>query len=269
MDFYKYDDYKEALKLFIRSKGPSSRGTFKNIAEFLGVNPTLVSQILSGPRHFSEEQIFSVCEFLGLSKLESQYLLVLVQIERAGTVKLRNHYLSVRDQIRKNATQVSARVPKTRELSETEKAKFYSTYLYSAIQIATSLEQGVTFDFICQRFNLSPPRAREIVNFLIEAQLVIEKEGRFSPGTSFTHLDKKSPFVNKHLTNWRLKAIDAATEATEQELFYSLNFSVSKKDFQVLRDQMVRVIQEFLDVVKASPSEDVAQFNLDLFWVKR
>lgn len=269
MDLFKYDDYKETLKLILRSKKGSSRGAFKNIAAYLGVNPTLVSQILSGPRNFSEEQIFSVCEYLGISALESQYMLVLVQIERAGTVKLKNHYVSLRNNIRKQAEQVSSRVPKTRDLSDAEKAHFYSSYLFSAIQIATSLETEVNFDFIVQRFQLTPARAREILDFLIETDLVREKNGRLLPGTNYTHLDKSSPFLHKHLSNWRLKAIDAASDRTEEEMFYSVNFSVSKKDFAVLKTMMVQVVQDFLNVVKPSPCEDIAQFNLDLFWVKK
>ena len=269
MDLFKLDDYKEALKLIIRNRATGSRGAFKNIAEYLGVNPTYVSQVLSGSRHFSEEQIFSACEYLGTSQLEAQYLLILVQIERAGTFKLKDHFIKLRGQMRQQASKVSSRVPKTRELSETENATFYSHYLFSAIQIASSLDERVTFDFICKRFNLAPGRARKILDFLVDTQLILEMEGQFKPGTSFTHIDKSSPFALKHLSNWRLKAIDAAAEMSDEEMFYSVNFSVGKKDFEVLREKLVILIQDFLNIVKNSPSEDIAQFNLDLFWVKK
>lgn len=267
MDLFKFDDYKEALKIYLRHKGV--KGAFKNIAEYLGVNPTLVSQILSGPRNFSEEQIFSVCEYLGIPKLESQFLLTLVQIERAGTFKLKNHYLGVRDQLRQKAVLVENRVLKTRELSDAEKAQFYSDYLYSAIQIATSLEDHIDFDFLVKRFQIKPAQAQAIVDFLLETNLIKAKEDRFVPGTNFTHLQKNSPFVHKHLTNWRLKAIDSARDATEEEMFYSVNFSIAKKDFKILRDKMTQVIQDFMKIIEPSPAEDIAQFNIDLFWIKK
>ena len=269
MEIFKHSDYKQALKICIRSKGANARGTFKNIAEYLGVNPSVVSQILSGTRHFSEEQIFTVCEYLGISNLESQYLLALLQIERAGSVKLKNHYTQLREQLRKQSEQVSSIVPKTRELSDAEKAIFYSHYLYSAIQIATSLDTEVNFDFITRRFQLSPARAHEILDFLTSANLVKDKNGKLTPGTSYTHLEKNSPFVSKHLTNWRLKAVDAASDKTDDDVFYSVNFSVSKKDFKLLREIMMKVIEDFMAVVKPSPCEDIAQFNLDLFWLKK
>ncbi|MFZ3228710.1 MAG: TIGR02147 family protein [Pseudobdellovibrio sp.] len=269
MNLFEQDDYKEALKLIIRGKGKSHRGAFKNMAEYLGVHATLISQILSGSKDFTEEQIFSVCEFLGIAKLDSHYLWILVQIERAGSVKLKNHYMELKEELRKQALQVSKRVQPNREISDKEKTIFYSSWIYSAVQVASALEVKVDFEFICRRFNLAPSRARSILDFLIKTQLVNEKEGIFTAGTTSTHLEKKSPFVVKHHTNWRLKAIEAAENLSDEELIYSANFSISKKDFTKLREEMVQVIQKFLEVVKDSPAEEIAQFNLDFFWLSK
>jgi uncharacterized protein (TIGR02147 family) len=268
MNIFEFDNYKEAMKLHIRNRQGASRGALKNMAEYLGVHPTLISQILSGSKDFSEEQIFSACEFLGLPVLETQYLWVLVQIERAGSVKLKKHYTEMREQLKKKAMQVSTRLETNRSLSEAEEATFYSSWLYSAIQVLTTLEQKVDFEYVCNYFRVSPSRAREILDFLTKIQMVREVEGRFLPGATSTHLGKQSPFIRKHHTNWRLKAIEACEELTDDELMYSGNFSISHKDFEKLREEMVQVLQKFAQLVKNSPGEDVAQFNLDLFWLK-
>jgi uncharacterized protein (TIGR02147 family) len=269
MNIFEQNDYKEALKLYIRKKGKAKRGTYKNLAEYLGVHATLISQILSGSKDFTEEQIFSACDFLGISKLETQYLWILVQIERAGSVRLKNHYVELKDQLRNESLQLSNRVQRNHELTESEKAIFYSSWLYSVVHVATTLDRKVDFEFICERFHLAPAKAREILDFLIQIQMIKEKEGRFLPGTTSTHLEKKSPFIVKHHTNWRLKAIEATENLLDEELIYSANFTISKKDFARLREDMVQVIQNFLSVVKDSPAEDIAQFNLDFFWLKK
>ncbi|MGZ3806009.1 MAG: TIGR02147 family protein [Pseudobdellovibrionaceae bacterium] len=268
MNIFEHDNYKEALKLYIRKKGKANRGAYKNLAEYLGVHATLISQVLSGAKDFTEEQIFSVCDFLGIPELETQYLWILVQIERAGSIKLKNHYIGLKEKLRKQALQLSNRIQKNRELTETEKAIFYSSWIYSAVQVATTLERRVDFEFICERFHLEPSRAREILNFLVQIQMIKEKEGRFFTGTISTHLENKSPFIFKHHTNWRLKAIEAAENILDEELFYSANFTISKNDFSHLREEMVHLIQRFLATVKDSPAEEIAQFNLDFFWIK-
>lgn len=268
MNIFEQDDYKVALKSLISSKGIEGRGSFKKLAEYLGVHATLVSQILSGSKDFTEEQIFSACEFLGISKLECHYLWILVQIERAGSLKLKNHYEELKDQLRKQALQVTNRVQKNHELTEAEKAIFYSSWVYSAVQLATTLEKSVDFNFICKRFHLSPAKAREVLDFLIGTQLISEKDGIFSSRMIITHLEKNSPFAVTHHTNWRLKAIEAAQNLSDEELIYSVNVSLSKENFIKLREEMVQVIQSFLKVVHDSPAEDIAQFNLDLFWIR-
>lgn len=269
MNIFEYDDYKEALKLFIRSKGDRPKGLSKNIAEYLGVHATLVSQIMSGSKDFTEEQIFSVAEYLGVPKLESHYLWILVQIERAGSVKLKKHYIELKEQLRNQALRVSSRISKERELTEAERAIFYSSWIYSAIQVACTLDTRVDFDFICARFRISQGKAREILDFLVKIRMVIEKDGVFTPGSNSTHLEKNSPFIVKHHANWRIKAIEAAEDLTDEELIYSANFSVSKNDFKKLREEMVQVIQKFLIIIKDSPAEELAQFNLDFFWIKK
>ncbi|MGZ6442019.1 MAG: DUF4423 domain-containing protein, partial [Pseudobdellovibrionaceae bacterium] len=83
------------------------------------------------------------------------------------------------------------------------------------------------------------------------------------------HLENKSPFIAKHHTNWRLKAIEATENLLDEELIYSANFTISRVDFVRLREEMVQLVQRFLTVVKDSPAEDIAQFNLDFFWLKK
>ncbi len=234
------------------------------------MHATLVSQVISGSKNFTEEQTLSVCEFLGIPKIESQYLLTLVQIERAGTVQLKNHYVEFKKQIQKKSLQVSQRVKKNRDLTESEKAVFYSSWIYSAIQVSTTLlNETVDFTFICDRFNLDQAKARKIINFLIDTQLIREKEGLYTAGATSTHLDNESAFIVRHHANWRIKAIQSSENLNDTELMYSANFSVSKKDFNRLREEMIQTIQRFLSIVKDSPAEDIAQFNLDFFWIKK
>ncbi|MGZ3793506.1 MAG: TIGR02147 family protein [Bdellovibrio sp.] len=265
MNIFEQDDYKTIIKYWIRSKIENRRGAFKNLAGYLGVHATLVSQILSGTKDFSEEQLFATCEFLGIPKLESRYLWILLQIERAGSVTVKKHYVELKEQLQQQAMQITHRIEKDRVLTETEKAVFYSSWIYSAIHVATTLEKKIDFEFICTRFQIHPAKAREIINFLIEIQMIKEKEGRFYPGTTSTHLETSSPFIGKHHTNWRLKAIEASENLRDDELMYSANFSISNKDFKLLREELVQVIQRFLKIVKDSPGEDIAEFNLDFF----
>lgn len=268
MSIFLYENYKEALKYVIRSQSANKRGVFRRLAEHLGVHATLVSQVISGNKDFTEEQLFSVCEHLGIGQLEKQYLWTLLQIERSGSSEIKKHYLELKSNYKKKSLKISNRSYSKKELSDLDSAIFYSHWIYSAVHLATTLNKSVDIQEICNRFSLEPKKAREILNFLIQANLVHEKDGCFKASTLSTHLHSDSPFLNKHHTNWRLKAIQSSESLTEEELMYTATFSVSKKDFVQLREILMETIKKFLQVVKESPSEELAQLNIDCFWLK-
>jgi uncharacterized protein (TIGR02147 family) len=268
MNLFEQDDYKEALKTIMDARKATQKGQSRKLAEYLGVHPTMVSQVMTGNKDFTEEQIILVCEFFYLPKLDSQYLLVLLQQERAGSKKLKNYFQELKEQVRKQALQVSHRVDKNRQLSEGEKSVFYSSWLYASIHLLTTLDKTVYFDDICKKLNLHPSKGREVLDFLIQIQMVVEKDGVFSSGPVATHLESNSPYLIKHHTNWRLKAIQTSESLTEEELMYTANVSLSKKDFALLREEFMQMIQRFVSVVKPSPAEDIAQLNLDFFWIR-
>jgi hypothetical protein len=63
--------------------------------------------------------------------------------------------------------------------------------------------------------------------------------------------------------------MEAAERLTPDEYMYTGNFTISKKDFLSFREELVQVTKRFLDTVKETEPEDLAQFNIDLFWLRR
>jgi uncharacterized protein (TIGR02147 family) len=267
MAIFEYDDYKPYFRDLIQSKGTAGRGEYRRIAETLNVHPTMVSQILSGEKEFTPEQIIRLAKHYGLGKTEGKYLILLVEIARAGSVELKNELIEMKEEIQKKSQQLAHRLQASKELSDQQKAIFYSSWVYSAVQIATSLERKVDFEYLCNRFNLSTDRVRDVLDFLKETGLIVEQDGILKPGVKSTHLPKGSPLSIKHHANWRVKAIEKAENLRDEELMYSVNISLSQEDFKKLRESMVEFIQKFLKTVHASPAEEVAQFNLDFFWL--
>lgn len=262
MSFYQQDNYKALIRDGL------GHGQAKKLADYLGVNPSLVSQVLSGPKDFTEEQTVLVCEFLGFSKLESRYVLALVQVARAGSVKLREVYEETLRALRQEATDLSKRVSVTRELTDAEKTRFYSSWIYAAVQLCATLDQPQHFKDVCARFNLRADEAQKIVSFLIEIGMLIDTGRAYRPGPIITHLEKSSPYVANLHRNWRLKAVQHIDTLAQDELMYTCNFSVSRDDFAKIREEFLVMIQKFLKTAQASPAEEIAQFNLDLFWVR-
>lgn len=168
------------------------------------------------------------------------------------------------ERLKKDALKLVNRVDTAKKLTELEKSIFYSSWSYATIHISCLLEKSLSPLQISERFNLPLFRVQEIIHFLIDQGLLkLDSEGKFQPGSTSTHLPKGSPHLIKHLTNWRLKALERVENVKDDELMYSTVVSLSVDDFNKLREGLVQHIQEFLKTVKDSPSHSMAQLNID------
>lgn len=263
---FNFQDYRSFLKNYLKEL-PKSHGVLKTWAAHLNVHSTLVSQVMMGQREFTEEQALELCDFIGLGSLEKDYLLELLRLERAGTNNLKKYHQTKLKELEKKALKLSERIETERKLTEQESSIFYSSWIYSAIRLSCSLESGLTIDEISEKLSVPRSQILSAIEFLRSSGFVKQNGARFEIGTQYTHLGKGSPYLNRHHANWRIKALQKIDHLTDQELMYTAPFSISEKDFNVLREQMVAVIQDFLKTVKASEGETVACLNLDLFKV--
>lgn len=267
MSIFEFTDYKIFIKQTLRNRGTFGRGSMARLAEYISVHPTFISQVLSGSKDFLEEQALPISEFLGLNESEQEYFLILVQIERAGSKKLKDYFRKRRDHIRTSLQKIENRVQNYRTLTDAEKSRFYSNWQYSAVHLMSTLEGEVSFHQVCQRLKISPQKCRKIIDFLTQINLVVESNGTLSPGFQNTHLENDSDFVSQHHRNWRLKAIEKIESLTSEELMYSVNVSLSKEDFAKMKELLSATIIQFIKTVQTSPAEDIALLNVDFFWI--
>jgi uncharacterized protein (TIGR02147 family) len=270
MSLFKESDYKAFLKKYLANLPKRGRGEIGRMAQYLRVSSTLISQILSGNKHLSLEQAEGIAEYLALPALEADYFILLVHHERAGTVALKKYYDEKIKNLKDQALKVVNRVEAKKSLTDIERAVFYSSPLYAGVWLFTSVgKDGKSIDDIMKRFDLPRVKILEIIKFLVETQLCIEKNGYYTMGGQSTHVEQGSPHLLHHYRNWRLKAIEQSENLNEEELMYTAAVSLSKKDFEILREEMVSFIKSFLKRTHESPAEEVACFNMDFFWIKK
>lgn len=269
MSIFNFVDYRSFLRSHIENLPKNGRGEINRIASFVGVHPSLLIQVLSDTKNVSLEQAQLLCDYLGFTNQETDYFLCSVQLQRAGTVKLRAYFKENLNRLKNASIELSQRVRQDRNLTEEEKSIFYSHWLYAAIWLQTSLATGQSLDGIVDKFQISRERATQILHFLVDTQLCVSEQGRFRMGPQSIHLARGSVHISKHHTNWRLKAIDASDRIEPEELMYTAPISVSKSDFEKIRSRLADVIKEVTDVAIKSEAEQIACFNLDFFLIKK
>ena len=264
-DFGKYTDFlHDYLKLL-----PKSHGVMRKWAEQLGVHTTLISQVMNGHRHLSTEQGLELCKYLGLPQVDREYFIELVLLERAGTESLKNYHQSRLNQLQEKQKKLSERLKEEKKLNDQESAIFYSSWLYSAVRLCCSIGEGKTIDQLIEMTDLPREKILGCLEFLISSSLLKFDSGFYKLGTQSTHLSKESVYLSRHLINWRSRALLKIDDVSESEFMYSAPFSISQDDFEKLRTELLKFVENFLKAVKNSNPEIVACLNLDLFKITR
>jgi uncharacterized protein (TIGR02147 family) len=269
LNVFDYSDHRQFIKDWIAEARRAKTSNLSKLAEVIQVHPTYLSQALAGNKDLSLEQAAFLSRHFQFTKLEQEYFFVLLQLDRAGTQLLKDLLLEKKKEIEAERNKLDRRFEKHRQLSTEQRAKYYSSWIFAAVWNTTSIGGGQTLNQIAERFLVSRARAEEILSFLVAAGLCHETKGVYSPGESHVHVSNESPFVMKHHSNWRLKAMNQMDGRNSSELFFTAPAAISKKDFEVIREKLNFMIKEFVEIAKASESEELICLNIDFFRASR
>jgi uncharacterized protein (TIGR02147 family) len=236
------------------------------MAAATGVHSSVLSQVFQGHRDLTQEQAFAISEYFGLSDEESDYLILLVQKERAGTPSLRKYMERRLAAARSEADLISKRVSKSKDLSIGRQAVFYSNWFYSAIRMLVSIPAFQTVESLESRLRISRSQLMKALKFLIEAGLCKERNGRYFLESKSTHLPAESPLAARHHGNWRVKAMERYPSlAQKTELAFTAPISLSKADVLRIRAKILEFIEEVCEISDPSVPESAYCLNIDWF----
>lgn len=261
-DFY---EYRAFLREWIEEAKSRKASNLSRLAETLGVHSTFLSHVLSGSKNLSLEQATVLSEHLNQTKIEREYLFALLQLEKAGSHSLKKYWQERIQEIITEKNKMHRRFDKHHELTDADRAIFYSSWLYAAALLASSIDDGQSLDQIAETLNLSREKTDEIIQFLVKVGICKESKGIFTLGETHVHISNESPFVVKHHTNWRMKAVQKMDSRTNEELFFTSPMSIAKKDFDAIREKINFAVKEIIDVAKESKAEEIVCLNIDFF----
>lgn len=259
---FEHDDYKKYLNSWLEHL-PKRHGELSKIATFLGVKNSLLSQIFGGSKHISLEQGLKLTNYLGLSDLEREYFILMLEENRAGTKALEDYFQKQRLKLRSRSKKLSLRLPTDQALSESDQAIFYSTWHYSAIRLLSSIPGFDNESAIAEKLQLSRRSVRERLEFLLRTGLCVEKNGKLQIGPSYTHLPAESPLVIRHHQNWRQKSLHHMEKMRTHDLCYSAPLTISYKDRDRVRERITSLLTEIKEIVKKTEPETLMCLGID------
>lgn len=264
MSVFEHQNYKNYLKNIFTIDG-SGRGMRSKLAKHIGCQSGFISHILNGHVNFSLEQTLKVSDFLEHDEEQSEFFMLLVQFERAGSADLKNHFHKKIEEIILKRQKIKERIKVASDLDEKDYLIYYGHWYYSAIHIATSIDTLQTVSSLSNHLSLPNTVVKSVLKFLVSKGLVEEEGERYCIGKARIHVDRDSPLFIKHHTNWRLEAIKALEKEKEGGLHYSGVISLSYHDVQRIREILLGSIEASEKILVESPEETLASISLDFF----
>lgn len=265
---FTFSSSREYLRAYIDSLPKKGWGEIQRWSEQLGVQTSYISQVLSGSKNFNTEYALRLGKYIGLVGMELDFFILMIEKERAGTVEAQDYFASKMNAMKKDSRSLSNRVVKDRALTDEEMTIFYSSWMYSAIRLYCSVSGGRTIHQISEYFDVPKEECSQIMTFLVGSGFCTKKGEKYQMGTQKTHVDRKSPHVRRHWMNWHVKGLTRFENLDESELIYSAPFSISRKDFEILREDLAVFIKKFVEKVGNTEPEEVAFLNIDLLKVR-
>lgn len=269
MSIFNYQDYRKFLKSKLGDRPDRRSGARSRLAKHLGCHTTFVSHVLQGRADFSPEQALALTTFLDLDELESEYFVLLLQWQRAGTVQLQAYYHSKIERLRHERQVLKNQLEDLDELDTLKRAQYYSHWLYAAIHMIVDIPEFQTVSAIAAGLKISDSRALEVLQELERMQLIEHHQGLYQTGKVQLHLGSDSSEIRKHHTNWRLRALDSLDRNLKDEFHYSGIFTLSRDDFDVLKMILSKNLKSMIKTIQESNPEDVCSLNIDLFRINQ
>jgi uncharacterized protein (TIGR02147 family) len=260
-------DYKHYKPYLLSKVGPKNTrlGIRGAMARALKCQSTYISQVLYGRAQLSLEQGELLSEFLGHSRDENHYFLLLIQRDRAGTKRLEKYFTDQIEDIIARRLVLTERLGSKNQLTKEAQSIYYSSWHYSAVHVALTVPELRTAKALSQFFRISLKRIKDVLDFLSNSGLANKVGDEYQVGDVQIRLGNSSHNIIKHHTNWRNQAIESLDREQPTDLHYSGVVSLSKKDVIKIKNQILEFIKETIDTIRKSEEEAVYSYCIDFF----
>ena len=249
IDIYQFQDYRLFLKAWVKHQ-KNSWGLWARLSKAANCQPAYFTQAM---------------KYLNLNQQETEYFLLLLEYQRAGTKNLSTFYFKKISNIQKERQDLSNRLKRKNVEVTLDANLYYSTWYWSALHVITTIPEFQTTQSIAQKLCIPIETATRCLKSLEEQGLITQDSNRWKWISGDIHIPKNSPLIGMHHKNWRDKAVQDSLEPKTEGIHYTTVSSLSKKDFDLLKEKILEFIDETAKITGPSKEEELICFTCDLF----
>jgi uncharacterized protein (TIGR02147 family) len=266
MTIFHFDNYKELLSHKVNDKR-NERGYMSKLAQFAGIHSSFLSQVLRGQVNLSSDQALAFCEFWDFDESETDYFLTLVQMERAGTAKLRQKLRKDLVRMRHENQHMRLHSPKEsipdKDLTLDQSHFIWSDWYHVAVLEALHIPELRTAEALANHFCLPLSLVQQVLEKAACLNLATRTGDRWTAEN--VHIkDIGAPSRMFHVStrqraNFKMSELDKTTQH-----HYTLVQAIAREDIHKIKLILDEALIHVNDT-RVSQKEEVVCLCLDFF----
>ena len=243
-------------------------GYITRMAKAAACQRSHLSKVINSHVHLTLDQAFALARFWKLGKSEEAFFMAMVEHARATHPVYREELAQRLRRLREEEENLTSRLEqKTTVQSTPEQMTYYTSWLWCALHVLTSIPKYQTLAAISERLSLPPAQIQKALQWL-ESQRYVRRQGeRWILAGPSLHLPRDSALISLHHSNWRGRAALSSQFADPKSVHYTVVQSLSLEDSASLRRQILAWIDEYHRTADPSKEEELYCFSCDFFQV--
>jgi uncharacterized protein (TIGR02147 family) len=264
ISIYAFSSYRAYIRARAEEK-PSTWGRLTSLAKAAGCHRPYLTKVLNQDAHLTPSQLYGLASHWKFSESETEYLLRMLEIEKASKSEFRA-YLSAKNEALKRREEALSQVVARKPMGDSPKdTLYYSSWMWAAVHMLTSIPAFQTVRAISTRLSLSVPQTEFLLHSLESWGSVKQDKGKWIYAGNGHQIPKESPLVTFHHQNWRGLAVANSQLADPQSVHFTVVQSVSAEDYEKIRRLVLDAIKKSASIAGPSREEKLFCFNCDFF----
>ena len=260
---FSFSSYKDLMAHYLT--GQSNRGQLTRAATALNCQRSYLSRVITEELHLTPDHAYNLSKFLKLSPDERNYLLTLVDFERAADSEYRGHLKGRLNEIKRKNDSLSERTHRQNVSMEAPEMHYFSSWFYSAIHFLTSIPAFQTVEALSEHLCLKENVVLRCLDFLRTHGFIEQKRNLWIYKRGEFHLPKNSPLVVLHHQNWRARALLDAQNFENNNIHFTSVQTLSREDAEKLKSVLLDFISTASLIAGPSNPETGVALMCDLF----
>ena len=250
MNFFDHTDYREALReLVAERKRVDTQFGFHSLADAARIQRPYMSKVISGKAELSVDQLYLICESIGLDAERATFIELLLNYSRSAVTARKKKLKSQIDAtaLSKRTSDANLKSKIVSTAGSDDLSRYYLNPWTQIVHVALSIPRYSSDPkLLAQVLGISPHMMQTILQDLTLLNLVYSEGKNIIPRDGHLHLSRSSSLFQPWKTQLRLAAMQRQSYLTDETSYsFTAVFSATEDSRKRIHAKFLLFMKEF------------------------